>query len=155
MLRVLELSSENVFVPLTVGGGIRDYTDAEGKTWSALDVASQYFRAGADKVCLISSLFILCIASQSLPRFLSFFLSSTFSLFLCFFLCFFLFFFPLSYDVIHILIYLSLSFLIPFPLLSLIKVSIGSDAVYAVEKYLSNGCVAGGTSCLEIISRSD
>ena len=34
------------------------------------------------------------------------------------------------------------------------KVSIGSDAVYAVEKYLSNGCVAGGTSCLEIISRS-
>ena len=50
MLRVLELSSENVFVPLTVGGGIRDYTDAEGKTWSALDVASQYFRAGADKV---------------------------------------------------------------------------------------------------------
>lgn len=53
MLRVLELSSENVFVPLTVGGGIRDYTDAEGKTWSALDVASQYFRAGADKVRLI------------------------------------------------------------------------------------------------------
>jgi glutamine amidotransferase/cyclase len=33
MLKVLELSSENVFVPLTVGGGIRDYTDAEGKTW--------------------------------------------------------------------------------------------------------------------------
>ena len=155
MLRVLELSSENVFVPLTVGGGIRDYTDAEGKTWSALDVASQYFRAGADKVCLISSLFIVCIASHSLPRFLSFFLSSTFSLFLCFFLCFFLFFFPLSYDVIHILIYPSLSFSISFPLLSLIKVSIGSDAVYAVEKYLSNGCVAGGTSCLEIISRSD
>ena len=26
--QVLELSSENVFVPLTVGGGIRDYTGA-------------------------------------------------------------------------------------------------------------------------------
>jgi glutamine amidotransferase/cyclase len=52
MLKVLELSSENVFVPLTVGGGIRDYTDAEGKTWSALDVASRYFRAGADKVSI-------------------------------------------------------------------------------------------------------
>ena len=80
MLRVLELSSENVFVPMTVGGGIRDYTDAEGKTWSALDVASQYFRAGADKV------------------------------------------------------------------------SIGSDAVYAVESYLAAGNVASGTSCLELIS---
>ena len=80
MLRVLELSSENVFVPLTVGGGIREYTDAAGKTWSALDVASQYFRAGADKV------------------------------------------------------------------------SIGSDAVYAVESYLAAGNVASGTSCLELIS---
>jgi len=81
MLKVLELSSENVFVPLTVGGGIRDYTDAEGKVWSALDVASQYFRAGADKV------------------------------------------------------------------------SIGSDAVYAVEEYLAAGGVAKCTSCLELISK--
>jgi imidazole glycerol-phosphate synthase len=52
MLRVLELSSENVFVPLTVGGGIREYTDTDGKKWSALDVASRYFRAGADKVSI-------------------------------------------------------------------------------------------------------
>jgi imidazole glycerol-phosphate synthase len=81
MLRVLELSSENVFVPLTVGGGIRDYTDATGKTWSALDVASRYFRAGADKV------------------------------------------------------------------------SIGSDAVYAVEDYLKSGGQKTGTSCLEMISK--
>lgn len=52
MLGVLQASSENVFVPLTVGGGIREYTDAAGKTWSALDVAAQYFRAGADKVSI-------------------------------------------------------------------------------------------------------
>ena len=52
MLRVLELSSENVFVPLTVGGGIREYTDPSGQTWSALDVAARYFRAGADKVSI-------------------------------------------------------------------------------------------------------
>jgi len=52
MLRVLELSSENVFVPLTVGGGIREYTDPDGKLWSALDVAARYFRAGADKVSI-------------------------------------------------------------------------------------------------------
>lgn len=52
MLKVLELSSENVFVPLTVGGGIREYTDSTGKTWSALDVASRYFRAGADKISI-------------------------------------------------------------------------------------------------------
>lgn len=52
MLRVLELASENVFVPLTVGGGIREYTDPSGQQWSALDVAARYFRAGADKVSI-------------------------------------------------------------------------------------------------------
>ncbi|CAM9252731.1 unnamed protein product [Heterosigma akashiwo] len=52
MLQVLEKSSETVFVPLTVGGGIRDYEDGEGNKYSALDVASRYFRAGADKVSI-------------------------------------------------------------------------------------------------------
>ena len=37
-------------MPLTVGGGIRAFTDAEGKAYSALDVAAEYFRSGADKV---------------------------------------------------------------------------------------------------------
>lgn len=51
MLQVLEEASKNIFVPLTVGGGIRSYTDpVSGQTWSALEVASRYFRAGADKV---------------------------------------------------------------------------------------------------------
>lgn len=40
-------------MPLTVGGGIRSYTDPETKkTWDALEVASRYFRAGADKVSI-------------------------------------------------------------------------------------------------------
>ena len=52
MLAVLEQASETIFVPLTVGGGIRGYTDSSGNSWSALEVASRYFRAGADKVCL-------------------------------------------------------------------------------------------------------
>lgn len=53
MLQVLEEASKNIFVPLTVGGGIRSYTEPiSGRTWSALEVASRYFRAGADKVCL-------------------------------------------------------------------------------------------------------
>ncbi|KAL7571844.1 hypothetical protein ACA910_002921 [Epithemia clementina (nom. ined.)] len=53
MLQVLEEASKNIFVPLTVGGGIRSYTDpSTGQTWSALEVASRYFRAGADKVSL-------------------------------------------------------------------------------------------------------
>eukprot|EP00752_Nemacystus_decipiens_P010757 g9574.t1 len=52
MLKVLELASERVFVPLTVGGGIRSHTDDSGKTYSAVEVASRYFRAGADKVSL-------------------------------------------------------------------------------------------------------
>lgn len=54
MLQVLEKASEQVFVPLTVGGGIRGYTeDGEGgRTFSALEVAARYFRAGADKVSI-------------------------------------------------------------------------------------------------------
>lgn len=52
MLKVLEKASESVFVPLTVGGGIREYTDPDGHVWSALDVASRYFAAGADKVSI-------------------------------------------------------------------------------------------------------
>lgn len=52
MLHVLEKSSEQVFVPLTVGGGIRAYVDDQQRTYSALDVAARYFRAGADKVSI-------------------------------------------------------------------------------------------------------
>lgn len=52
MLEVLERTSRNVFVPLTIGGGIREFTDSNGDTYSALDVASAYFRAGADKISI-------------------------------------------------------------------------------------------------------
>lgn len=52
MLEVLERTSEEVFVPLTIGGGIREFTDSEGNFYSALDVASSYFRSGADKVSI-------------------------------------------------------------------------------------------------------
>jgi glutamine amidotransferase/cyclase len=52
MLDVLRKTSKNVFVPLTIGGGIREYTDSEGKYYSALDVASEYFRSGADKISI-------------------------------------------------------------------------------------------------------
>lgn len=52
MVRVLLETSKSVFVPLTVGGGIRAHTDSQGKQWSALEVADLYFRSGADKVSL-------------------------------------------------------------------------------------------------------
>ncbi|MFV0438193.1 MAG: imidazole glycerol phosphate synthase subunit HisF [Desulfopila sp.] len=52
MLEVLEETSKNVFVPLTIGGGIREFTDSDGKFYSALDVAGRYFRSGADKVSI-------------------------------------------------------------------------------------------------------
>ncbi|XP_022739460.1 imidazole glycerol phosphate synthase hisHF, chloroplastic-like isoform X1 [Durio zibethinus] len=52
MLEVLRHTSENVFVPLTVGGGIRDFTDANGRHYSSLEVASEYFRSGADKISI-------------------------------------------------------------------------------------------------------
>ena len=50
MLEVLRQASERVFVPLTVGGGIRGFS-AEGKTYSALEVASEYFRLVCRRMC--------------------------------------------------------------------------------------------------------
>ncbi|MBF0099647.1 MAG: imidazole glycerol phosphate synthase subunit HisF [Desulfobacterales bacterium] len=52
MLDVLKQTSKHVFVPLTIGGGIRDYIDKNGKKYSALEVAAEYFRSGADKVSI-------------------------------------------------------------------------------------------------------
>jgi imidazole glycerol-phosphate synthase len=52
MLSVLEETSKRVFVPLTIGGGIRDFTDKEGREYTALDVATEYFRSGADKISI-------------------------------------------------------------------------------------------------------
>lgn len=53
MLEVLRQASATVFVPLTVGGGIRDTHDpATSKTVPALEVATLYFKSGADKVSI-------------------------------------------------------------------------------------------------------
>jgi imidazole glycerol phosphate synthase glutamine amidotransferase subunit len=52
MLEVLQKTSENVFVPLTIGGGIREFTDSNGKEYTSLDVATEYFRSGADKISI-------------------------------------------------------------------------------------------------------
>ncbi|CAE8667703.1 unnamed protein product [Polarella glacialis] len=52
MLEVLRSAAERIFVPLTVGGGIRSYVDESGKKNCALEVADAYFRAGADKVSI-------------------------------------------------------------------------------------------------------
>lgn len=52
MLTVLQKAAETVFVPFCVGGGIRDTVDPDGTKRSALEVATAYFRAGADKVSI-------------------------------------------------------------------------------------------------------
>lgn len=52
MLEILRKTAETVFVPLTIGGGIRDTIDADGSEVSALDVATMYFKSGADKVSI-------------------------------------------------------------------------------------------------------
>ena len=52
MIQVLKETSKNVFVPLTIGGGIRDFTDKNGRTYTALQVAAEYFRSGADKISI-------------------------------------------------------------------------------------------------------
>jgi glutamine amidotransferase/cyclase len=53
MLEILRQTSETVFVPLTIGGGIRDMVDpVSGEEVSALKVAKLYFESGADKVSI-------------------------------------------------------------------------------------------------------
>jgi glutamine amidotransferase/cyclase len=64
MLEVLRETSKDVFVPLTIGGGIRDFADSDGWYTSALEVASEYFRSGADKVSIGSD--AVTIAEQVL-----------------------------------------------------------------------------------------
>jgi glutamine amidotransferase/cyclase len=52
MLEVLRRTAEQVFVPLTIGGGIRDLVDPDGTIHSALEVTTKYFQSGADKVSI-------------------------------------------------------------------------------------------------------
>ena len=52
MLEVLRQTSTHVFVPLTIGGGIRDFIDKDGTQYTALEVATEYFRSGADKISI-------------------------------------------------------------------------------------------------------
>lgn len=52
MLTMLKAAAEKVFVPLTVGGGIRSYVDGNGQKYDALEVADAYFRGGADKISI-------------------------------------------------------------------------------------------------------
>lgn len=73
MLEVLKQTSRNVFVPLTIGGGIRDYTDTNGRHYPALEVAAEYFRSGADKVSIGSDAVLIAEAylknnRKSLPN---------------------------------------------------------------------------------------
>ncbi|KAJ2848778.1 Histidine biosynthesis bifunctional protein hisB [Coemansia brasiliensis] len=53
MLEVLRQASRSIFVPLTIGGGVRDIVDPDGEhKWPAVQVAGEYFRSGADKVSI-------------------------------------------------------------------------------------------------------
>jgi glutamine amidotransferase/cyclase len=52
MLEILRQTSLTVFVPLTIGGGIRDTVDPDGKPVSAREIAGLYFASGADKVSI-------------------------------------------------------------------------------------------------------
>lgn len=53
MLEVLRQTAATTFVPLTIGGGIRDTVDPEtGIKQPALAVASLYFQSGADKISI-------------------------------------------------------------------------------------------------------
>lgn len=62
MLQVLKETSKSVFVPLTIGGGIRDYTDKHGRLYTSLEVAAEYFRSGADKISIGSDAVLIAEA---------------------------------------------------------------------------------------------
>ncbi|GAB7344405.1 hypothetical protein MBLNU457_2258t1 [Dothideomycetes sp. NU457] len=72
MLEVLRQASSTVFVPLTIGGGIRDTKDPEiGTVVPALDVATLYFKSGADKVSIGSDAVTAALEYYSANRTLS------------------------------------------------------------------------------------
>ncbi|RKF57176.1 Imidazole glycerol phosphate synthase hisHF [Erysiphe neolycopersici] len=52
LLEILRKTSETVFVPLTIGGGIKDTIDTDGRNVTALEIAKLYFQNGADKVSI-------------------------------------------------------------------------------------------------------
>ncbi|KYK60543.1 imidazole glycerol phosphate synthase hisHF [Drechmeria coniospora] len=68
MLEVLRQTSKTVFVPLTVGGGIRDTVDTDGTKVTALEIATMYFKSGADKVSIGSDAVIAAEEYYSLGR---------------------------------------------------------------------------------------
>ena len=61
MLEVLKQAAKTIFVPLTVGGGIKDL-EQDGEVIPAAQVAAAYFLAGADKVLIGSD--AVAIAEQ-------------------------------------------------------------------------------------------
>ncbi|KAF4122805.1 imidazole glycerol-phosphate synthase [Geosmithia morbida] len=68
MLEVLRQASRTVFVPLTIGGGIRDTVDTDGTKVSALEIATMYFQSGADKVSIGSDAVLAAEEYYSLGR---------------------------------------------------------------------------------------
>lgn len=68
MLEVLRQTSQSVFVPLTIGGGIRDTVDADGTKVTALEIATMYFKSGADKVSIGSDAVFAAEEYYSLGR---------------------------------------------------------------------------------------
>ncbi|KAI5467141.1 hypothetical protein BGZ63DRAFT_449326 [Mariannaea sp. PMI_226] len=68
MLEVLRQTSRTVFVPLTIGGGIRDTVDTDGTKVSALEIATMYFKSGADKVSIGSDAVLAAEEYYSLGR---------------------------------------------------------------------------------------
>lgn len=68
MLEILRQTSPSVFVPLTIGGGIRDTVDTDGTKVSALEIATMYFKSGADKVSIGSDAVIAAEEYYSLGR---------------------------------------------------------------------------------------
>lgn len=52
LLALLQVVSKSIFVPLTIGGGIKDLVDPDGTKHPAVAVAGAYFRSGADKVSI-------------------------------------------------------------------------------------------------------
>lgn len=104
-------TSKNVFVPLTVGGGIRDFTDASGRYMLIFSACfCEHFCAG-----------IMCFSFFS-ARTLQFLSSTQFNI-----------------KLLWLRYYSSLEVAAEYFRSGADKISIGSDAVYAAEEFVKSG----------------
>lgn len=130
MLEVLRRTSEGVFVPLTVGGGIRDFVDGTGRQYRYACTGRGYTQpCRLQTYCIVHT--YVCLYTCSMQNTLA----TTHGL-------------SLQHHTNHSALEVAGEYFRS----GADKVSIGSDAVDAAERYYADGKVGRGDSSIEQIS---